>query len=194
MEIHAARKEQIPEIVRLIMTAMTDECCLYYVGDGQTLDDFRRVMTQLVSADRSQYSHRNALVATDADGKVMGVSVAYDGADLRQLRQAFIDAARQHFGRDFSGIDDETQPGELYLDSLAVFPQYRGRGVATALLKATIAKARQMQLPAAGLLVDTGNPGAERLYKSVGFEYINDSTWGGHPMRHLQYRFEKHKD
>ena len=45
-------------------------------------------------------------------------------------------------------------------------------------------------LPAA-LLVDKGNPNAERLYRSVGFEYCNDAMWGGHEMRHLRCPINK---
>ena len=63
----------------------------------------------------------------------------------------------------------------------------RGRGIATLLLKAAIDKARRMGLPAVGLLVDKGNPKAEKLYTRVGFKYVGDNTWGGHPMKHLQY-------
>lgn len=188
MEIHAARIEQSTDIARLIMMAMTDECCLYYTNEGQTLDDFRKTLIRLVEMEKSQYSYRNALVAVDGDDKVVGVSVSYDGASLHQLRQAFIDAAKKDFNKDFSWIEDETQAGELYLDSLAVLPEYRGRGIASALLKATIDKAKAMGLPAAGLLVDKGNPNAERLYRSIGFEYVNDNTWGGHPMKHLQFK------
>ena len=43
----------------------------------------------------------------------------------------------------------------------------------------------------AGLLVDKGNPKAEKLYIRVGFEYSNDATWGGHPMKHLVYSTQK---
>ena len=55
------------------------------------------------------------------------------------------------------------------------------------LLKAVIEKGREMGLPAVGLLVDKGNPKAERLYADMGFEYVNDAVWGGHSMKHLQY-------
>ena len=33
--------------------------------------------------------------------------------------------------------------------------------------------------------VAKGNPAGEALYASVGFQYANDSWWGGHPMKHL---------
>ena len=68
---------------------------------------------------------------------------------------------------------------------MAVDPVYRGRGIATHLLNASLERARHMGLPGVGLLVDKGNPNAERLYLSCGFRYVDDNQWGGHAMRHL---------
>lgn len=82
----------------------------------------------------------------------------------------------------------ETEEGEFYLDSLAVSNQYRGKGIASKLLDAAISRARELGLPAVGLLCDKGNPKAERLYAKVGFQFVNDTTWGGHAMKHLQYK------
>ena len=59
--------------------------------------------------------------------------------------------------------------------------------IATQLLNATVEKAKTLGLPAVGLLVDTGNPKAEKLYERVGFRYVGDNSWGGHTMKHLQY-------
>lgn len=70
---------------------------------------------------------------------------------------------------------------------IAVPENCRGKGVATVLLNAVIEKAKGMGLPAVGLLVDTGNPKAEKLYGRVGFKFVGNNTWGGHPMKHLQY-------
>lgn len=36
-----------------------------------------------------------------------------------------------------------------------------------------------------GLLVDKDNPDGEALYSSVGFRYVGDNRWGGHPMKHM---------
>lgn len=184
IEIKRAHKEQSAEIARLIMIAMTDECCLYFCGEGYGLTDFHKMMTSLVERTDSQYSYKNALVAMDND-KLVGVAVSYDGALLHELRQVFIEVAREQIGKDHSLIDDETQAGELYLDSLAVIPEYRRQGIALRLLKATKEKANQMKIPCVGLLVDKGNPAGESLYLSVGFRYVNDNQWGGHPMKHL---------
>lgn len=184
IKIRQAEKKHAEEIARLIMMAMTDECCLYYCADGCGLDDFFRMMVYLVNREDSQYSYRNTLVAMDVD-KVVGISVSYDGSLLHELRRAFIEAAKEYVGNDNSGMDDETQAGELYLDSLAVLPEYRRQGIARQLILATKEKADAMHLPCVGLLVDKGNPDGEALYASVGFRYMNDSRWGGHEMKHL---------
>lgn len=177
-------KDQAAEIARLIMTAMTDDCCLYFCGDGFGLNDFHKMMTMLVERENSQYSYRNTLVAMDGD-KIIGISVSYDGARLHELRRAFIEAAKKYIGKDHSGMDDETQAGEFYLDSLAVLPEYRRQGIARKLLKGTKERANRLGLPCVGLLVDKDNPIGEALYTSIGFRYINDNQWGGHPMKHL---------
>ena len=142
------------------------------------------MMTLLVAREDSQYSYRNTLVAMDAD-RVVGTAVSYDGGRLHELREAFIEAAKLHIGKDHSGMDDETQAGELYLDSLAVLPDYRRKGIARWLIMATKERANKLGLPCVGLLLDKGNPSGEALYSSVGFQYENDSIWGGHPMKHL---------
>lgn len=182
--IQQATRTQAPEIARLIMTAMTDDCCLYFCGQGFGLNEFRKMMTRLVEREDSQYSYVNTIVACDGD-KVVGISVSYDGGRLHELRRPFLELSREHLGKDNSGMDDETQAGELYLDSLAVLPEYRRQGIALQLIAATKERASKLSLPCVGLLVDKANPIGESLYASAGFRYANDSRWGGHEMKHL---------
>lgn len=184
IQIQAAAQEQAAEIARLIMMAMTEECCLHFCGEGTGLKEFEQMMTTLVEREDSQYSYKNTLVAMHRK-KVVGIATAYDGGQLHTLRRAFIESARDYLQKDHSCMDDETQAGELYLDSIAVLPAYRQQGIASRLLKATAEKARAIGIQQVGLLVDYGNPTAERLYLSAGFRYLNNSTWGGHPMKHL---------
>jgi DNA-3-methyladenine glycosylase I len=185
MRITNAEVKQAHEIARLIMLAMNHECCKNFAGEKHTLDDFHNMMTRLVERDDSQYSYRNTLVALNDENDLMGICVSYDGADLHRLRSAFIEEAIKEFGIDYSGIDDETEKGELYIDSLAVDERYRNMGIASALLKATCEKTHRLGIAATGLLVDCGNPKAEQLYSKLGFKYMNDTTWGGHKMKHM---------
>lgn len=188
MKITTATTTQAQHIASLIMEAMNHECCQYFAGPEHTLDDFHRMMTRLVGQEDSQYSYRNTLVALNDKEEVVGICVSYDGSRLHRLRKAFIKACIDSFGRDFSDMPDETSEGELYIDSIAVDCRYRGQGIAKRLLEATISKAGQMSIDTIGLLVDKGNPQAERLYHAVGFRYQNDNSWGGHSMRHMTYK------
>lgn len=185
MRIEKAKKEQSRDIARLIMQAMSEDCCRFLAGPGKTLGEFEDMMSGLAAMEESQYSYRNTIVALADDGSVAGICVGYPGADLHRLREAFFKAARTALGRDFSHIDDETGSGEYYLDSIAVYPQFRRQGIAKALLRSFIAKAHAAGLPA-GLLVDKENPNAERLYTALGFEYVEDKEWSSHAMRHLR--------
>ena len=187
IRIEKAQLLQASAIASLIMLAMNHACCQYFAGPHHTLSDFHQLMIRLVERRDSQYSYLHTLVALNGN-EVIGCCVSYEGEKLHTLRRAFIDEALASFGIDYSAMEDETQAGELYIDSLAVDARYQGRGIATALLKATCEKALALHLPA-GLLVDKGNPAAERLYTRLGFCYVNDATWGSHPMKHLQKSF-----
>lgn len=164
IQIEQATPDKASHIASLIMEAMNAQCCQNFAGPQHTL------------------------VAMSTDGILVGILVAYDGADVKRLRKRFIEAAIVAFGMDYSAMELETEEGEFYLDSLAVSNQYRGKGIASKLLDAAISRARELGLPAVGLLCDKGNPKAERLYTKVGFQYVNDTTWGGHAMKHLQYK------
>lgn len=193
MTIIPATPAHAADIAQLIMTAMTEDCCQYLAGKEHTLDDFYHMMLDLVLMDDSQYSWRNTFVAVDEEATegnveyapVAGAIVGYNGADLHRLRRRFQEEALKQLQMDYSQMDDETEADEFYLDSLAIYPEYRRRGIARQLLKRATEHAASLNLPAA-LLVDKGNPNAERLYRSVGFEYCNDAMWGGHEMRHLR--------
>lgn len=189
IQIENARKEDAPIIAPMIMEAMNLECCQWFAGPNHTLEEFEQLMTRLVAMEESQYSYRNTLVAIDhgaeAGRTVAGVCVSYDGALLRPLRRAFIQEALETFGIDYSDMGDETAAGELYIDTVCVRADYRGHGIAGQLLMATVEKGREMGLPT-GLLVDDGNPKAERLYRRLGFEVVGDDCWGGHKMHRMR--------
>lgn len=183
VRIESADVSQALEIASLIMEAMDHDCCQNFAGPQHTLDDFRCMMTKLVAMDDSQYSYRNTLVAMVGED-IAGCLVAYDGKDLLRLRRRFVEAAREFLGRDFSAMDEETKAGEYYLDSLCVKADFRKRGIATKLIKEAI---RRHGIQPIGLLVDHTHPWAERLYRAIGFQFVDETMWGGHAMNHLQY-------
>jgi predicted N-acetyltransferase YhbS len=61
------------------------------------------------------------------------------------------------------------QAGAIYLDRLAVLPQYRRRGMATALLARVEAKARDLGFASLTLSVRLALEGQQRFYERLGF-------------------------
>ena len=60
-------------------------------------------------------------------------------------------------------------PGEYYLDTLAVLPEYRRRGIGRALLEDGIKRGIAAGYDLITLVVDSNMPDLIRLYESVGF-------------------------
>ncbi len=61
---------------------------------------------------------------------------------------------------------------EGYIDNVAVDPDHRRQGVASALLEAMLAEARRRKLRFLSLEVRAGNAGAIALYASFGFDAV----------------------
>lgn len=209
--IRYARPNEAPQIAGLMIEAMNRDCCAWFYGEGHTLDEWRRFLITLIQAEDTQYSYLNTLVAVPAEEEatatrmemlakrparvaqteepaiILGILISYDGAQLHALRRPFFNGVKKWFGRDVSSIPDETAAGELYYDSLAVRSDHRHQGIASALLQAGMQRARDLGIARVGLLVDTANPRAERLYRKLGFLPEGENEWGGHPMRHLTH-------
>lgn len=189
MKITNAKKSDAPLIARSIMDAIGTEICEELAGNGKALADVERLFTSLAEREDTQYSYLNTLVAVDEDGKVAGVIVSYDGAKLNELRKPFFEAVKTILGKNMEGVDDETDASEFYLDTLAVLPEYRGRGIAAMLLKGAIDRAAACGKPA-GLLVDKDNNRARKLYERVGFRQIGERPFCYVMMDHMQFAGE----
>lgn len=185
MKIEEAKPVHAALIGGAVMAAMGEEICDMLCGPEHPRRRLAEMFTELAEREDAQYSYRNTLVATGDDGRVMGAIVCYDGARLEELRRPFLAAMKARFGVTLEGLQDETDAGEFYLDSLAVLPEFRHRGVGEALLRAGVERARRAGKPA-GLLVDKENAGARRLYEKIGFRAVGERYFCDMLMDHLQ--------
>lgn len=87
-----------------------------------------------------------------------------------------------YFLPDFFG---KAQPGEFYLNSIAVFPKYRGQGLGKMLLEAVELKAKEQGFTTISLDVNGENTRAVTFYKQAGYRIVDQvtpklfrSTWG----------------
>lgn len=132
------------------------------------------VLEDVCSRPDTQYSYANCLLAESADQQPMGLLICVDGRTYHEQRMRTLpylaplfDAI---FGEGWEQMEDEGKPGDLYLDTLSVLPQFRNQGVGSALIRAAQQKAEQLQIPRLTLAVDPDNP-AKQLYLRLGFSF-----------------------
>ncbi len=166
--------------------AIGDEITRNLAGQDHTPADVEALFSSLAARPDTQYSYLNTLVALDDDGRPMGCIVSYDGASLIDMRRIFFEEARRQIGLNPDTIEPETTPDEFYLDTLAVFEPYRGRGIARRLIEAAACRAAEISGKPVGLLVDKTNHRARRLYDSIGFVFRDERPFAGEVMDHLQ--------
>lgn len=183
MKIRNARKEDAAAIGRGVTMALGDELPKAMAGENHSVQDVVDMFTALAAREDSQYSYLNTLVAEDGEGNVAGICVGYDGAKLYELREAFKEEASRFLGWEITEMGDETSDDEFYLDSLAVFPEFRSGGLGRRLLLER-AEARHAVGKPAGLLVDYDNPKAEALYQRLGFIQKGERPFAGVVMKH----------
>ncbi|MDE5808205.1 MAG: GNAT family N-acetyltransferase [Muribaculaceae bacterium] len=190
MTIRNAAREDASLIADAIISAIGPAITAGLAGEEHTREEVHALFESLAAREDTQYSFLNSRIAVDDDGKPMGVCVSYDGADLIRLRRKFFSEANKRLGWDLNleevdSFPGETEPDEYYLDTLMTLPQFRGHGVATALIRDAKEKADQAGKPL-GLLCDIDNNRARKLYDRVGFKECGLRPFAGHMMNHLQ--------
>lgn len=189
MIIRQAEKNDAPFIAEAIMMAVGEEL-VNEIANGKGREAVKSVFTRLAEMETSQYSYLNSLIAETDDGEVAGIVVAYDGAILIEARRLFFDLAKKHLGWDiYEMVPDgepevETDPSEFYLDSLAVWPGFRNKGIASELIREVERRALRVDKPV-GLLCAAHNDRARRLYERLGFHEVGLRPFAGEMMSHL---------
>lgn len=190
MKIREGRIEDARFLAKVVTEAVGRELCVGLAGSEERLPLVEELFVRLAADTCSQYSYKNALIATTEDGSYAGGIIAYDGARLHQLRRAFAREAKEILGwnvteEESENWDDEAEPGEVYIDSLYVVPRFRKGGVASAMLKEVEKIFTDIQKPL-GLLVEPENHEALQTYLHWGFRKVGISNFFDTPMIHMQ--------
>ena len=139
-------------------------------------DEQRPIFEHLVEIcrmDDTLYSYCNTRIA-EADGNRVGALVAYDGACYARMREKTFGLVKQTSGMDLSRNAMETGPGEFYLDSMAIFPEYRGAGIGRMLMRDRVDFAIDNGFSKVTLLVDKDKPRLQKYYECEGFAFVGE--------------------
>jgi ribosomal protein S18 acetylase RimI-like enzyme len=184
IEVRKATINDSSAIASCLLVAMEDIVCKF-IGEEDPIKakDF---MLYFVERSGNQYSYDNCWVAEE-DNRVVGAVNVYDGGLLNQLRRPVIDLLWKKFNRRID-LEDETQAGEFYIDTIGVDPGRHGKGIGTKLLEFVIDEFIRHRKQTLGLLVEDSNPNAKRLYNRLGFVAVGPKVFLGKSMEHLQIR------
>ena len=159
-EIRPAEPEDADDLARLINLA-SEGMSLYLwqqsASEGQDPWEYGRERARNPEVG---FNWRNSVVAT-LDGAVAGSVVFYPlpeepqpiGADVPEMFIPILEL-------------ENLAPNTVYINVLAVYPEYRGRGIGRALMEHVEAEASDRDL---SLIVENANEVARSLYHSFGF-------------------------
>lgn len=183
MIIRPAQPNDAPQLAKLINMAMLD-ITYQFIGkeDQEEADLF---IESLVREKNNQYSYQHIFVIQELDN-IIGHICIYDGTDFERLRQNVWKAINNRYKHHYFA-DAETRPGEMYIDTFAICPSARGKGLGKELLQFAINHFVNKQHKILGLLVDKDNPNAKKLYVSMGFKVMDERDIFGKKMEHMQY-------
>ncbi|MGB3453810.1 MAG: GNAT family N-acetyltransferase [Moheibacter sp.] len=183
MEIRKAKPEDSGRLAALTVQAMED-MAFQFVGKSdwnEALELFKFFIAQ----KSNQYSFENCLIAVESN-EITGSITAYDGSKLDQLRKPFLDYIKEKYNYTKTP-EDETEAGELYIDTVSVSADHQRKGIGRKLIEAMIEKAKAEGFEKAGLLVDVQNPSAKKLYQKIGFRSFGFKNLMGGKYEHLVF-------
>ncbi|MCO5230407.1 MAG: GNAT family N-acetyltransferase [Chitinophagales bacterium] len=180
--IRRAQSEDAKLIAPILILAM-EEIVFRFIG-VESKEKAILFLERMIAQPANQYSYENIWLI-EKDGKFAGAACVYDGALLEKLRQPVIDTIYSHFGRLFN-YEDETQAGEIYIDSVSVSPDMQGKGIGSELFSFLIHHHVKSKNETLGLLVEEENSNALKLYLKLGFQPKGEKTLVGKKMIHLQ--------
>ncbi len=183
MKIRKANLEDSESIVPYLLLAMED-IAYEFIGE-KSYEKATRFLYAMVSQKGNQYSYENCWIVENEDG-IVGTACVYDGGKLHKLRIPIANYIQEHFGKDFNP-EDETQPGEIYIDCVGINSNQQGKGIGSQLFEFLIDEYVVKQKKTLGLLVDYDNPKAEKLYLKLGFKIVGEKTLVGKTLKHMQY-------
>lgn len=164
--IRDARKEDAPFLAECILAGFHFSDFDEMVSDD--MSDALERLTECEACEDTLYSFTKTRVA-EVDGTPAGALLSYPGELFKELRDRTFRQYWPSFFELYPNDEPEADPGEYYLDSLAVHPDFRKRGLGKVLLMDGIQKGVALGFKKVTLIADTGYPHLISFYEALGF-------------------------
>jgi ribosomal protein S18 acetylase RimI-like enzyme len=132
---------------------------------------------------------KEKIVIEEENGRIRGLILAYPASDMKKMAIPMLKSIkglllingllnllkmlyRLKLNRHFPGTEDD----ELFISNIAIFEEYRGKGIATKLLDKAEEIAIDKGLNKLSLYVETDNLHAKRVYEQRGFKEVQKAV------------------
>jgi ribosomal protein S18 acetylase RimI-like enzyme len=172
-----ARKSESRAIAELYRISSDGVADYIWTGLAAPGEDILDIGARRYARENTDFSYRNVTVAV-LDDKIVGMLAAYPmGPPTQPATELDVDPVL----RPFQMLE---QPDSYYVSGVALFPEYRGRGIGGRFMQLAFDAARNRGLAQVSLIVFERNLGAKRLYDRLGFREAMREPVVPHPLIH----------
>lgn len=172
---------------------------LFQIFDEMELDVFKEIgndtMAQVIKEGFALPEYRYGLdhiLVNEIDGKAAAIAISYPEEEEDGIDAPLLKILKKHgINRTTLFTDKEAWPGEWYLDSFAVAPEFQNQGIGTKTLKSFIDLIAERGEKVLSLNVDVDNAPAQHVYDKVGFKKVGQLYIGDHLYDHMQYNLDQ---
>lgn len=174
MKIRPARKDDCATIAALYRISSDGVADYIWSKLAEPGDDILDVGRRRYEREDSVFSYRNCTVV-EIDGEVIGMLVAFP---------MHVDPSYEETDPVLAPYSKLEEDDSYYICGMALFPEYRGRGVGKRLLALAEEQARDKGFKKLSLIVFEQNVGARRLYDRNEYREVSREAVHPHPMIH----------
>lgn len=165
------------ELIYMTMGGMAD-----HLLGGDEAEWAKTILMRLFQRPKNRYSYEYTNLAIIAD-EIAGLLLSYPARILKLLDLPMIGSilavgklsdSLQFFYRSLPLMNvKEVEMDEYFINNVAVFPKFRGKGVGTYLMKLAEKKARDNGLNKCSLTVEIEHESVVALYKHLGYRIMD---------------------
>ena len=181
--IRKVEKSEIPDLYPYVHEIFSD--MELPVLDELSEELLEEIVIDAMHRPRYRYGYENAWVC-ERNGKIAGVFFGYS-SKWETLIDGPLQASMLKHGVPMDAIaqENESLPGEWYLDTLVTNPKFRRQGVAREMLNAASQIALKEGHKTIALNCETDNIPAYNLYQKMGYKAKTQIVLSGHIYWHM---------
>jgi len=164
-----ATAQDAPFIARNILDAM----------GVKEISGMHKELTEICRKEDTLYSWKRTYIV-QVGGTPAGSLTSYDGAMYKELKDRTFSIISAKTGEDYSEVGEETRPGEYYLDSLAIIPEYRFHHLGSLLIDNALHIAQGLGFTLVSLIAEKDKVWLQHYYESLGFYADGELLFFGH--------------